>query len=114
MKKDGPNSKTHRREALNKSEKTSVIHHMGSVHNTMLFMLAMMRVCDQLPLPSEDLKDFCDSLPVSVIEFLTEHLKRRFVALYEEGADISAASDRYLQFQLKWHHYCSYFKLFSC
>ena len=114
VKKDGPNNKTYRRKVLNRSEKTSVIHHAGGTHNTTLFMLAMMRVCSQFPLPSEDLKNFCDFLPVSTIEFLTEHLKRRFVTLYEEGAAISAASDGYLQFQLKWHHYCSYFKLFSC
>ena len=75
VKKDGPNSKTYRRKALNRSEKTSIIHHMGSVHNKMLFLLAMMRTCSQFPLPCEDLKDFCNSLPVSAIEFLTEHLK---------------------------------------
>ena len=33
VKKDGPNNKTYRRKALNRSEKTSVIHHTGGVHN---------------------------------------------------------------------------------
>ena len=49
---------------------------------------------------------FCEALPVNSVEFLSEHLKGRFVTLYEECATIS---DRYLKFQLKWHHYCSYF-----
>ena len=40
------------------------------------------------------------------MEFFTEHLKERFVTLYEEYAIIS---DRYLKFQLKWDHHCSYF-----
>ena len=106
--KDG-NGKTRRRKVLNKSEKTSVANHARSVHNTTLSMLAKIGVSNQIPLASEDLKDFCDSLPVSDIEFLSEHLKKRFVMLYEECAAISAVSDRYLQFQLKWHHHCSYF-----
>ena len=48
-------------------------------------------------------------MPVSDIEFFTISLKRRFVILYEEYATHSTAFGRYLQSQLKWHHYCSYF-----
>jgi len=96
--KDKPNQKTRQRnwKALNKTEKISVIHLLSCLHNTTLSMLAMMGVSNQLPLPYEDLKDFCDSLPVSTIEFFTEHLKGRFTTLYEECATLSAASDRYL------------------
>ena len=78
----------------------------------MLSMLAMVGVSSHLPLPGKDLKDFCNSMPVSDIEFFTEHLKRRFLILYEEYAARSAASDRCLQFQLKWHHHCSYFLVY--
>ena len=90
-------------------EKINVVHHLSSLDNTTLSMLAMVGVANQFPIPCDDLQDFCDSLSVSDIEFFTEHLKKRFVILYEENATRSAASDRYFQFQLKWHHYCSYF-----
>ena len=86
------------RKALNKSEKMNVIRQVKVLHNATLSMLAMMGVCSQLPLSSKDLKVFCECLSVNAVEFFTEHLKGKFVTLYEECATIS---DRYLKFQLK-------------
>ena len=104
--KKGTNAKFRQRKVLNKAEKTNVICQIKIFHNVTLFMLAMMGVHNQLPLSSKDLKVFCDSLAINAVDFFTEHLKGRFVTLYEECATIS---DRYLTFQLKWHHHCSYF-----
>ena len=96
--RDKPNKKTRQRKALSKTQKKSVVDCLSCLHNTTLSILAMVGVSNQLPLPCEDLKDFCDCLPVSDIEFFTEHLKERFVTLYDKYATLSAASDRYLQF----------------
>ena len=102
----GEKNKVRQRKALNKSAKANVIHQVKIFNNATLSALAIMGVCSQLPLSNEHLKVFCEGLPVNDVEFFTEHLKGRFVTLYEECATIS---DRYLKFQLKWHHHCSYF-----
>jgi len=89
--KDKLTKKSLQRKVLNKTEKISVVHHLSSLDNTTLSMLSMVGVANQLPLPCDDLKDFCDSLSVKDIEFFTEHFKKRFVILYEEYATRSAA-----------------------
>ena len=82
-------AKTRQQKAMNKSEKINVIRQVKMLHNATLSMLAMMGVCSQLPLSRKDFKVFCEALPVNSDEFLSGHLKRRFVTLYEECATIS-------------------------
>ena len=60
----------------------------------------------QVSAVSNSLKGFCESIAPATILFFTLHLKEAFIRLYEE---CSTLKERYLQFQLQWHAYCSYF-----
>ena len=61
-----------------------------------------------LPSYNSELKQFCTSVIPNQLKFLSEHLQKAFIRLYEE---CSTLKERYLQFQIRWHRYCSSYLL---
>ena len=60
----------------------------------------------QLAVVNDSLKQFSESLIPSQLVFLVKHLQESCMRTYSE---CSSLKERYLQFQLKLHEYCSYF-----
>ena len=98
--------KSRRRHLLNKSEKNNMTTHILSLNIDSITLSSLLTVSKQLEHVNDLSKQFCDSLVPSKLLFLTKDLQECFVRIYGE---VSTAKERYLQFQLKWHNYCSYF-----
>ena len=95
-----------RRVVLNKAEKSNIMASISAVKCEELTVKCLAGTARQLSgLVSDSLKLLCESLTTSLI-FLTKHLQESFVRIYKE---CSTLKERYLQFQLQWHSYCSYF-----
>ena len=91
---------------LNKAEKSKVTDCILAVKCEELSVKCLAGAAKQLELVSNSLKLFSESLTASSLLFLTRHLQESFVRIYNE---CSTLKERYLQFQLRWHSYCSYF-----
>ena len=100
-------SKTRQRRTLTKVEKLNVVEQVKTYSCETLSVVALTAVGHQLPLnASEELKQFCTSVPVSSLHFLSEQLKKHFIKMYDA---CSKGADKYLKFQLQWHQHCSYY-----
>ena len=98
--------KTRSRHVLNKSEKKHAAAHITATNAKEITLKSLSGTAQQLSTLNDTLKNFCDSITPATLLFFTRHLKISFVRLYNE---CSTLKERYLQFQLKWHNYCSYF-----
>ena len=69
-------SKARQRRTLSKGEKLSVVEKVKTYSCGTLSVVALTAVGHQLPLNANDeLKQFCTSVPVSSLHFLSEQLK---------------------------------------
>ena len=103
----GEKQKTHLHHVLNKSEKKHVANHVTTINVEEIMLKSLSDAAKrQLSTINDSLKNFCDSITPATLVFFTQHLKESFVSLYNE---CSTLKERYFQFQLKWHNYCSYF-----
>jgi len=105
-KSDKKETAKRRRVVLNKAEKSNIMASISAVKTEELTVKCLAGTARQLELVSDSLKLFCESLTTSSLIFLTKHLQESFVRIYKE---CSTLKERYLQFQLQWHSYCSYF-----
>lgn len=100
-------SKACQRRTLTKVEKLNVVEQVKTYSCETLSVVALTAVGHQLPLNAiEELKQFCTSVPVSSLHFLSQQLKKHFIRMYDA---CSKGADKYLKFQLQWHQHCSYY-----
>ena len=92
--------------ALNKSEKLQIKKSLSDLRPEVTIVISLVNVHKQLPSSNPTVKVFCNSIVPNSITFLAEHLYQVFVKLYDECLTMK---EKFLQFQIKWHRYCSYF-----
>ena len=90
---------------LNKTEKSKVTARILAVKCEELAVNCLAGTARKLKLVSDSLKLLYESLAASFLLFMTKHLLESFVRIYKCSTIIK---ERYLQFQLWWHSYCSY------
>ncbi|XP_065893888.1 uncharacterized protein [Dysidea avara] len=100
-----------KQKALNKKEKLRITDHLGSLKPEVVTTVSLNNMQKLLPSYNSELKQFCTSVIPNQLKFLSEHLQKVFIRLYEE---CSTLKERYLQFQIRWHRYCSYLLVKNC
>lgn len=105
-KQSSAKKKTRQWHVLNKEEKLRITGHTAALKEKEITVRNLSNAAKQLAPVSDSLKQFTESLSPSQLLFLARHLKVSFVRIYN---DCSTLKECYLQFQLKWHEYCSHF-----
>ena len=94
-----------KRKALNKKEKLNVTKCLVVLKPEVTTTVSLINVAKQLPTYNPRLKQSCTPVIPSTLNFLSNHLKKTFLMLYEE---CSTLKENHLQFQTKWQRHCGY------